>query len=363
MRLLFLMLFLFINLDLSAQAIKSVSSGIAGKITDGDLQTDSVYFNTGIIAAKYFEESLSAAVVNNQFKIGARPRLPQMYRSLFLSDRNKRIWRLGCLFIDNSTTAITLNYKYDECNSIKGDTHLEYVTKFIPAFFAGKTYKCELNDFYSYSRDAGTAFDTVLYKYTVLNKDSYVALWNLVERFSLYGHSVLRQKTLNQFSDSVKKQYLWKILNDDFVKAKIKEGATFPDLELQTLQLTKSNLQLPKAKFILLDFWFSRCRPCLDAIPEMKKIYDKYKSRGFEIVSISTDNINDIAIWQKRVKSYGLNWFHYLDVNSKQSSSLAIKSFPTVFLLDSSGKVLKRDLSLDELSVFLASNLSANAGH
>lgn len=363
MRVLFLTFFLLINLDLNAQAIKSASSDIAGRVINGNLQADSVYFNTGIIASKYFEEGLAAKVVNNEFKLNTKPKLPQMYRVLFLSDKNKRIWRLGCLFVDSSTKAITLNYKYDECNNIQGATHLEYVNKFIPAFFAGKTYNCELNDFYNYSTSAGTTFDSVLYNYTLRNNNSYVALWGLIERFSLYGHSVLRQKTLNQFSDSIKKQYLWKTLNDDFNKTKIKEDATFPDFELQTFQLTTSNLQLPKAKFILLDFWFSRCRPCLDAIPELKKIYDKYKSLGFEIVSVSTDNTNDIPIWQKRVKSYDLNWLHYLDVNGKQSSLLAIKSFPTTFLLDSSGKVIKRDMLLNELSNFLESNLPNKSGH
>ncbi|RKR81855.1 thiol-disulfide isomerase/thioredoxin [Mucilaginibacter gracilis] len=44
-----------------------------------------------------------------------------------------------------------------------------------------------------------------------------------------------------------------------------------------------------KGKYVLIDFWSSTCGPCLRMAPKMKKLYDAYKDKGFEIIAVSLD--------------------------------------------------------------------------
>lgn len=44
-----------------------------------------------------------------------------------------------------------------------------------------------------------------------------------------------------------------------------------------------------KGKVVLYNFWATWCKPCVTEFPELVKLYNDYKSRGFELVFISLD--------------------------------------------------------------------------
>jgi hypothetical protein len=345
----------------SAQINLKSEINIQGEIIEKTMANDSIYFNSGVINSKYFEKPLfSAKIVDNKFSVKNELLYPQMFRIVFLSDKNKRIWRFGRYFIEPSTKFMKINYLSEECNSVDGQTENEYLNKFIPFFFINKVYDCKSNDMLNFDQSIALKFDTILFNYVVKNPNSYVALWSLIERYSLFGQTEIRQKTLEHFSKELKNGKIWNLLSDDIRNSKIKENKKFPIIDLKTYDLKKTKLDLPKAKFILIDYWFSRCRPCLDDLPALKKIYSLYKSKGFEIVSISTDKTKDVLIWQKRVKENELNWLQYLDENGIEASKLSVDSFPTAFLLNGRGEMIKKYLSTDDLGSFLKAHLTEN---
>jgi hypothetical protein len=68
-----------------------------------------------------------------------------------------------------------------------------------------------------------------------------------------------------------------------------------------------------KGKLVLVDFWASWCPPCRAEMPNLKKIYEKYKDQGFEIVGVSLDRTHDD--WIKRgIEELGLPWKHMSDI-------------------------------------------------
>ena len=329
-------------------------SVISGEITGKPLINDSIYFRPTEIASKYYEQpELSAKLVNNKFSIINKVSYPQLYSVFFASDRNVLAWRTGDYFIDPSTTAIKTTYDEEGCPDINNATAQEYQGKFIPFMTAGAPRNCKSNEVSTLFFDSGRRADTLLLSYVNKNPDSWVALWKLIERFCFCGQSALRKEILERFSPKLKSEKVWKLLNEDFENAKLKENEKFPTIALKDLNLAAATLKLPKAKYILIDYWFARCRPCLDTIPELKRLYADYKDKGFDIVSISVDETVNVPIWQRRVKEHGLTWTQYLEENNFRINELGIKSFPTFILLDSTGKVIRRDFDLHDLDRFL----------
>jgi len=62
-------------------------------------------------------------------------------------------------------------------------------------------------------------------------------------------------------------------------------------------------------------------------------------------------------LWKKRVSDNQLKWKSFLDENAFESDKEKIRSFPTNFLVDANGVVIKKNISLLDLEEFLNKNL------
>jgi len=114
-----------------------------------------------------------------------------------------------------------------------------------------------------------------------------------------------------------------------------------------------------KNKLILLSFWASYCIPCREEAPDLKKIYAKYKNKGFEIVSISIDESKDN--WKGALEKDQLPWLNISECvpaeKSKNVENYVIKGVPASYLINGEGKILYKDLWLDKLDMVLGKEL------
>ena len=342
----------------AAQSQPNANKEIIGEVISKPAIADTIFFTYGSIDKKYYRQSLDSALLkSNHYVVPNDLIYPMMFKIAFASEKGIRVWRNGDYFIDGSTNRIKTDNKYDNCNEVNGCTADEYQSRFIPFATKGINYDCKSNYLSDLFYDSNHKADSILLNYIKTFPGSYVALWKLIERFGEYGQSSIRQQALASFSDKIKQGKLWAILDKDFKETKIKEAEVFPKVVLKTTDLKPTKLILPKAKFILIDFWFARCRPCLDTIPALKKLYNSYKEKGFEIVSISVDETINVPIWQKRIKEHGLTWTQYLEENNFRSNELGIKSYPTFILLNDKGIVINKDFDLHYLDNYLNKNL------
>ena len=100
-----------------------------------------------------------------------------------------------------------------------------------------------------------------------------------------------------------------------------------------------------RGKYVIIDFWASWCGPCRASIPHLKNVYEKYKSKGLEVISISIDSRKDD--WSKAVKQEQMPWRQLLDQQNIGSKGFALTAIPLMFLLGPDGKILARQLGSD----------------
>lgn len=135
----------------------------------------------------------------------------------------------------------------------------------------------------------------------------------------------------------------------------IKVGNEAPELLLPMPNDKELALSSLRGKVVLIDFWASWCGPCRKEMPNVKKAYEKYKSKGFEIYGVSLDKERDA--WLEAISKDGLTWPQVSDLKFWQSEAAqiyAVQSIPFTVLIDKDGKILATELRGAELEKKLA---------
>lgn len=135
-------------------------------------------------------------------------------------------------------------------------------------------------------------------------------------------------------------------------------GATFPSVVLPDLDGKMISLESLRGNYVFVDFWASWCRPCIAEIPNLKKAYEKYHAKGFEIYSISLDETREA--WLNGVATHELNWINVSDLKAFESpvaDLLAVSYVPHTFLLDPNGVIIAVDLRGSDLENMLSEKL------
>ncbi|MBQ3634895.1 MAG: AhpC/TSA family protein [Bacteroidales bacterium] len=103
-------------------------------------------------------------------------------------------------------------------------------------------------------------------------------------------------------------------------------------------------------KLTLIDFWASWCGPCRAEMPTVKAAYEKYKSKGLEIIGVSLDNTR--GSWLSAIEGIGMPWLHVSDLQGWRCSAATlynVKSIPSCYLVDKNGRIVAKDLRGQQL--------------
>ncbi len=143
-----------------------------------------------------------------------------------------------------------------------------------------------------------------------------------------------------------------KALNRDIVTAqRTAMGSQAPDFVQQDTLGRPVGLSSFRGKYVLIDFWASWCKPCRAQNPALVKTYLANKGRNFTILGISLDN--NKSNWLKAIRKDQLAWTHLSDLKfwkNEVALLYGVKTVPQNYLIDPTGKIIGKNIRIDELS-------------
>ena len=118
------------------------------------------------------------------------------------------------------------------------------------------------------------------------------------------------------------------------------------------------------SKFIILDFWYTSCYPCIKSIPSVNKIYQAYKDKNVLVYGINAidDTTKDKARIDKFLKNNPMG-YETIMVDKEIGSAVCAEGYPTFIILDQNYNVVYKETGYkenlyQEVSAFLEEALS-----
>lgn len=178
-------------------------------------------------------------------------------------------------------------------------------------------------------------------------------LFDLLEKHSLFQASeYLALKVLNEGSCTLNSD----LANQLETYRAMKKGNIAPDMVFDKSNFINPNkifnkLSDVKSKYTVVVFGASWCPKCNEELPEIAKLYDKWKSKGVEVVFIALEE--DKKSFLNFAKFPFLSYSDIKKWDSKIVKDFYVFSTPTMFLLDNKREILLRPISVKQMDAWI----------
>lgn len=109
-----------------------------------------------------------------------------------------------------------------------------------------------------------------------------------------------------------------------------------------------------KGSVVVVHYWATWCEPCKQDMEALRQLQAKYAKQKFSIVGVNLDR--DTQDFQKHMQAHRVPWPQLHEeggLDGRLATELGIVTLPTMFLVDTDGKVLNRNLHATELDAEL----------
>lgn len=189
------------------------------------------------------------------------------------------------------------------------------------------------------------------------NTDNFVALFafqNLVNEFE----DAQLDSLLNLLAPALQEHdYVKSVREAILARVETGEGKMFKDFTVNTVVgMTRSVPPQPKykevkfsdyvgkGKYVLVDFWSPWCGPCRREMPNIKMVYDKYKGKDFNVLSIAVWERQPVEVTIETAAKLNMTWDQINNAQTIPTEIYGIESIPHVMLIGPDGTILKRGL-------------------
>lgn len=161
------------------------------------------------------------------------------------------------------------------------------------------------------------------------------------------------KQMMNEYPDTYAAKYAEKQYSPN---RKIQIGNDIPNFSFDGIDSNVGMKVTPaefKGKWVLIDNWATWCGPCIAELPEIHKVYEKFKDKNFVVLSISFDRVaGDVTKF--RNGKFKMPWVHTFSEGvweSEAAKTFEVSGIPKPILIDPNGKIvaLEEDLRSDKL--------------
>ena len=346
---------------------------ISGKFLG--LNAKDVYLEQMTASGQTIIDSVALATDGSyRFLVKNVPQTPSIYNIIYNNERIPLLLTAGESVTVGSLGSVLANY------TVSGSKESELLREFNREYISGMQ---ELNASiaaYAEADEAARPEIARLYNnkqrelkrnqisFIIKNKSSIAAVYALYQRLPDEQYLVNSESDIIYFrtvADAVCKSYPTSpfvvTLRNDVARMEAQtsllntiEERDYPDIVADDMYGNPTKLSELEGNVILVDFWAAELGNSNALNAELKEIYNKYEANGFKVYQVSFDTSK--ATWIKAVQEQKLPWVSVCDFRGQASPIMGVynvRSLPSNYLIDRSGRIVGKNLYSDALEAEL----------
>ncbi len=110
-----------------------------------------------------------------------------------------------------------------------------------------------------------------------------------------------------------------------------------PDFTLTAMGGQKMHLKDQRGRVVMVNFWATWCGPCRQEMPQLNRLFEKYRSSGFVLLGVNVDD--DTSTAREVASKLGVTFPVLLDTDKTVSKLYELSTMPSTVIIDRDGKV------------------------
>ncbi len=116
-------------------------------------------------------------------------------------------------------------------------------------------------------------------------------------------------------------------------------GAIAPNFKVTSISGQEIELGKLKGKVVVLNFWFTKCIPCIREMPDLNKLVDHYANKNVKFISFAPENALSLeSFFQKHT-------FKFVPIaeseDIRREKFKLFSAWPYAIIIDKDGKIAK----------------------
>ena len=135
----------------------------------------------------------------------------------------------------------------------------------------------------------------------------------------------------------------------------LQEESAAPEFVAPAVGADSLRLSDYRGKYVFLDFWATWCGPCINELPNLKKLHQSFPEDGLTIIGLAHDDPRDVEDF---IRNHEIPYVNGIS-NKEVEQAYGIVAWPTTFLIAPGGEIIAKNLRGERLVDVVKERISA----